>query len=144
MITMCRLTQNEIAKKMGVSQSYIANKLRLLNFSDYIQMKILDSGLSERHARALLRLKGDEKIKLAIEKIKTMRLSVAASEAMIEAMLVDELPRSFAAYSAKDRIRRFEEIIDESVKNLESYGYKVRQSVDSYMNKKYITVCIEE
>ncbi len=143
MISMCKLTQKEIASKMGVSQSYIANKIRLLNFSDYIQMKILDAGLSERHARALLKLGGDDAVKLAIEKIRTMRLNVAASEALIDNMLIDELPRSLSDCGSRDRIHRFEAIIDESVKNLESYGYKVRQSVDSYRNKKYITVCID-
>ncbi len=145
MISMCKLTQNEIAKRMGVSQSYIANKIRLLGFSDYIQMLILDAELSERHARALLKLKGgDDKIKLAIDKIKTMHLNVAASEAMIDNMLLDEMPKTIADYAMRERIRRFEEIIEESVKNLESYGFKVKQSIDSYRNKKYITVCIEE
>ncbi len=144
MISMCKLTQSEIAEKMGVSQSYIANKIRLLNFSEYIQMKILEAELSERHARALLKLRGEEKIKLAIDRIKTMKLNVAASEAMIDNMLIDELPKSLLEVEQQDSVRRFEVIIEESARNLESCGYKVRRSVDFYRNKRYITVCIEE
>ena len=59
-IKMCKLTQSDIAKKLGVSQSYIANKLRLLSFSESMKAEILSSGLTERHARAVLRLKGEE------------------------------------------------------------------------------------
>ena len=47
MIKMCNMTQNEIAEKMGVSQSYVANKLRLLNFSDEAQKSIIDAKLTE-------------------------------------------------------------------------------------------------
>ena len=56
MIQMLGMTQSEVAKKLGTSQSYVGNKVRLLNLSEGIQKKILDLGLSERHARALLRL----------------------------------------------------------------------------------------
>ena len=144
MINMCSLTQSQIAKQMGVSQSYVANKIRLLNFSDYAQMLILDAALTERHARVLLKIKDEERLKAAIEKIRTMRLSVAASEAMVDNMLLDEMPKTLCDFTAKDRLCRFEEIITESIKNLAGYGYKVQQKTDYYKNKKYITVCIEE
>ena len=50
------LTQDELAKKMGLSQSTIANKLRLLNLDDEVQQALLDNKISERHARSLLAL----------------------------------------------------------------------------------------
>lgn len=143
MISMCSLTQNEIAKKMGVSQSYVANKIRLLNFSDDVQKLIVDAHLSERHARLLLKLKNEEKIKLAIEKIKTMNLSVAASDAMIDNMMLEDMPKNLSDFAPTDRIERFEEIISESIKNLLSCGIKVKQKTDYWGRKKYITVCIE-
>jgi len=144
MINMCALTQSEIARKMGVSQSYVANKIRLLNFSDYIQMLILDANLTERHARLLLKFKDDEKIKSAIEKIKMMKLSVAASEVLVDNMLLDDMPKTLSDFAARDRVARFEEILSASVKSLLGCGIKVKQKTDYLGKKKYITLCIEE
>ena len=50
------LTQEQLAKKMGLSQSAISNKLRLLNLDDSVQQALLDNKISERHARSLLTL----------------------------------------------------------------------------------------
>ncbi len=144
MISLCSLTQSEIAKQMGVSQSYVANKLRLLNFSEYIQLLIIDAGLTERHARLLLRLKEESKIHAAIDKIKTMKLSVAASEAMIDNMLIDEMPKRLIGFSAHEGISRFEDIISESIKNLASIGIRVSKRIDYSGNKRYIMLSIEE
>ena len=144
MISMCSLTQSEIAKKMGVSQSYVANKIRLLNFSDGIRKLILDAQLTERHARALLKIKNEETTKLAIEKIKSMNLCVAASEALVENMILRDMPKSIATSDARDGIARFEEILSESIKNLSVCGVNVKKKTDYYGNKKYITLCIEE
>ena len=51
------ITQATLASILGVSQPYIANKLRLLHFPDNIREMIVSAGLSERHARTLLRLR---------------------------------------------------------------------------------------
>lgn len=144
MIDMCSLTQNEIAKKMGVSQSYIANKLRLLNFSDRIQCLIKKEALTERHARALLKLKSEEQIETAIKKIKAMRLNVAASEILIDRMAEAELVNSMRSTREHDGIQRFEEVLSASVKNLAGQGFKVRQKTDDWGNMRYITICIEK
>jgi ParB family chromosome partitioning protein len=128
---------------MGVSQSYIANKLRLLNFSDRMQRLIKKSALTERHARALLKLKDEEKIEAAIEKIKAMRLNVAASEVLIDRMSADGLVRDMRSCES-DGIQRFEEIVALSVKNLMTQGFRVRQKTDDYENMRYITICIEK
>ena len=50
------ITQEEAAKRLGISQSYLANKLRLLKLSPEEQNEILEYQLTERHARALLRI----------------------------------------------------------------------------------------
>lgn len=144
MIDMCNITQSEIAKRMGVSQSYVANKLRLLNFSEYLQMLILDARLTERHARFLLKLNGEENVKAAIEKIKLMKLSVAATEALVDTMMLENIAKNIRENSTRDSILRFEELISESVKNLISKGVRVRTSTDKYGGKKYITLCIDE
>ena len=50
------ITQDELAKKLGVSQPTIANKLRLLNLCDEVQNALLNEQISERHARSLLQI----------------------------------------------------------------------------------------
>jgi len=70
------LTQEQLAEKMGVSQSSIANKLRLLNLDEDVQNALLNEKISERHARALLALsKEDQKkwLKKIIDKRMTVR-----------------------------------------------------------------------
>ncbi len=70
------LTQEQLAEKMGVSQSSIANKLRLLNLDDEVQDALLNERISERHARALLALPKDEQkkwLKKIIDKRMTVR-----------------------------------------------------------------------
>lgn len=97
-----RLTQEEIARKVGVSQSSVANKLRLLRFSQAEQEKILSAGLSERHARALLRLSDPQKRALALEEIIAYRYPVAATESLIEALLSAENTPQAAAGQGGD------------------------------------------
>ncbi len=144
MISMCALTQSEIAKKMGVSQSYVANKIRLLNFSEYIQMLILDASLSERHARVLLKIKNEGLQRTAIEKIKSMKLNVAASEALVDNMVLDELSNDIKALPRREQVLKFEDVVAEGVKTLLASGFKATKSIDCFGKKKYITVCIEE
>lgn len=84
------LTQEEIARKVGVSQSAIANKLRLLRLSQEEQRRIMGAGLTERHARALLRLKDPQKRAFALDEIIGRALTVADAEALIEAVLEAE------------------------------------------------------
>jgi ParB family chromosome partitioning protein len=144
MLTMKKMTQNEIAKLMGTSQSYVANKLRLLNFSDEVQGLIIDSKLTERHARALLRIKSEEDIINTVSKIRDMKLSVAASEALIEARLAEELPKQLKAISSSSGIARFEGILKESLANLRSLGIDVDYRTSSFGKTKYITIAVSE
>ena len=50
------LTQDQLAKRMGLSQPSVANKLRLLNLDEEVQEALLEQKISERHARSLLKL----------------------------------------------------------------------------------------
>lgn len=70
------LTQEQLAKKMGISQPAIANKLRLLNLDDSVQQALLDGKISERHARSLLALNNKEDQKEWLDKIINERLTV--------------------------------------------------------------------
>ena len=81
------LSQEQAAQRVGKSQSAVANKLRLLRHSPQVLALLRENQLSERHARALLRLP-DEASRLAvIEKIVKRQLNVAATEALIAQLL---------------------------------------------------------
>ena len=62
-------TQQELAEKLGKSQSTIANKLRILKLPEDVKKTLVENQLSERHARALLKLPDDELKRKALEKI---------------------------------------------------------------------------
>ncbi len=86
------LTRAEIAKGSGLSPSAIANKLRLCRLLPTERQEILRTGLTERHARALLRLSNPQERAMALQKITQGHLSVADTEALIERCLADGLP----------------------------------------------------
>lgn len=81
------LTQEQAARKLGKSQSTVANKLRLLHLTYEEQDWIVQAGLSERHARALLKVYDQELRKEALSKMISENLNVAQSEEMIERLL---------------------------------------------------------
>lgn len=81
------LTQEELANRLGKSQSSIANKLRLLKLSDEIKAAMTEKRLSERHARALLKLTDDKQRLDAVERIAEKGLSVKETEQMVEKTL---------------------------------------------------------
>jgi ParB family chromosome partitioning protein len=87
LIEICELTQEEIALRIGKTQSSIANKLRLLKLSDKEREIIVDSNLTERHARALLKL-GDNQRITAIQTIISRKYNVAEAEYFIDLMIV--------------------------------------------------------
>ena len=81
------LTQEEMANRLGKSQSSIANKLRLLKLSDEVKAAMTEKRLSERHARALLKLTDDKQRLDAVERIAEKGLSVKETEQMVEKTL---------------------------------------------------------
>ena len=84
------MTQEELARKMGLSQSAISNKLRLLTLDEAVQEAILAEKISERHARTLLKVPSHEKQKELLNKIINERLTVKQLEDEIKN--IDTLP----------------------------------------------------
>lgn len=80
-----QMTQEELAKSMGKSQSSVANKLRLLNLPDEVLDALLKEQISERHARALLNVPDSKKQKEFLKKIINNKLSVRVLEEEIAA-----------------------------------------------------------
>ena len=92
LIRMFGLSQEEAARRIGKSQSAVANKLRLLKLPRDVLEGLREHGLSERHGRALLRLNGPDAQRMALVYIADNGLSVAAAEAYIEELLAGPAP----------------------------------------------------
>lgn len=86
------LTQEQVALRVGKSQSAIANKIRLLNLPDEIQQAVANQELTERHARALLQLDKTQQIQ-AYHYIVDRNLNVRQSEAYINTLNSNKEPK---------------------------------------------------
>ena len=75
-----QMTQEELAKTMGKSQSAVANKLRLLSLTDEVQDALLKDQISERHARALLNAKDPETQKQLLKEVIDKKMTVRELE----------------------------------------------------------------
>ena len=98
-----QMTQEELARTMGKSQSAVSNKLRLLSLPDDIQENLLKEELSERHARALLNLDDPEKQKEMAKKVIDNKMSVRSLEDEIKEMTGKAKPTE-AAQPAKEEV----------------------------------------
>ena len=81
------LTQENLASKLGKSQSSVANKIRLLNLSDEVQEALLDNKISERHARSLLKLKSVSSQNKLLDRIINERLTVRRTDEEIQRII---------------------------------------------------------
>lgn len=128
LIDMYGLTQEEVARQLSASQSFVANKLRILRLTSPEREKILKYGLTERHARALLRLSTAEDRLNIIEHINAHNLNVAATESYIDRFLAENKsarkPRSPRKIVLKD-IRIFYNSVDRAISVIKQAGIKV-------------------
>lgn len=97
-----QMTQEELAKTMGKSQSSVANKLRLLSLPDEVQDALLKEQISERHARSLLNIPDIKKQKEMLKKIINNKMSVRSLEEEIKQAYPKEESR-VAEESEEDR-----------------------------------------
>jgi len=114
------VTQEETAKKLGMAQSTIANKLRLLAFTEEEQQMMLQYGLSERHARALLKLRDDPRKMEAIHHVGKGHLTVRQTEGYIERLL-QQRPLARRVLLVKD-IRIFLNTINQAIDTMKNAG----------------------
>lgn len=85
-----QMTQEELAKTMGKSQSAVANKIRLLGLSDEVQDALLKEQISERHARTLLNISDAKKQKEMLKRVINEKMTVRQLEAEIKSMYPKE------------------------------------------------------
>ena len=126
------LTQEQAAEKLGRSQSAVANKLRLLRLSEVVRTSVREKGLSERHARALLRLSDEHQQLCALEEIARREYNVAQTEAYVERLLQQNQvtpPKGRSTYIIKD-VRLFLNSVDRGL------GIMRRAGVDAQLGRQ--------
>ncbi len=82
-----RLTQEELAARLGKSQSSIANKIRILKLPPRVKKAMTEAHMTERHARTLLRIDNEEIQLQVIEKVREKGLSVKDMEKLVDKIL---------------------------------------------------------
>ncbi len=138
LISLTGMTQEECARRLAVSQSYIANKLRLLRLSEEERGLILEGGLTERHSRALLRLsEGEERLEV-LRKIIERGMNVIMAEEYIEDLICAksrQAEREVRSSSDEQKkklivrdIRLFYNSIDKAVDVMKKSGFLVESS----------------
>lgn len=118
-------TQSELAKSLGKSQSFIANKLRLLKLAPKVINRLREGKITERHARAVLSLKEDDQEKL-IEQVISQKLNVKQTEARVKQKIGPEKVKAQSFQFSKDLTQARDEV-GKSIQAIEQSGIRVEQ-----------------
>ena len=112
------ITQEGLAKKLGKSQSTIANKIRLLNLDDEVQSYLLNNRISERHARSLLRIPNKDKQVEILHRIVEERLTVKQTDREIEKLKENMNIENIVQKPVDIEIPKKEDIISSEIESL--------------------------
>ena len=143
LITTYGMSQEEAARRLGRSQPAVANKLRLLRLSDECGELLRKYELTERHARALLRLEEEDARLSALRYMGEKRLTVAAAEEYIEAQLQKkqrEAKGKKPLFIIKD-VRLFLNSVDRGMETIRRAGVDAR--FDRQDSEESITITIQ-
>jgi len=116
------ITQEEAAARLGKSQPAIANKMRLLRFTEAERLKIVSAGLSERHARALLRLEDPRKRVEALDAVIEKSYNVRQTEDYVEKLLCGEKECSQKSRPVIKDVRIFLNTISHAIATMKQSG----------------------
>lgn len=117
------LTQEELAQKIGKSQSTIANKIRILRLSPMVKKILADNGLTERHARALLKI-DDEQIQLKVlHKVCDRGLNVRKTEELVQ--------KALDKYCNQSKSDSYKGQVTKSIKDIRIFVNTIRQAIDT-------------
>ena len=155
LISTCSMTQEVAAARLSCSQSYVANKLRLLKLPEEQRFAILAAGLTERHARTLLRIADDVERADALEVIIRRHLNVAAAEELVEKLIRDKARKKVAEQAEKfgrdvkrkmlsRDMRLFYNSIDRAVRSVQDLGFQVESDRRSTDEGTEICILIRE
>ncbi len=122
------LTQTEIAKRLGKSQSALSNKVRLLNLPVEVRYFIENEGLTERHARALLPLKDQNQMWRVLNAVKERGLNVEQTEEMVSRLTDNTVkPRHNVVKIFKD-VRIFVNTVNKAIETMRSAGIDAKSN----------------
>ncbi len=140
------MTQGELAQKIGRSQPMIANKLRLLRLAYPIREKIIEAGLGERHARALLPLRTVESQEAALKEAVAQGYSVKETEKMVEKMIKREKEKQEGKKQGQiikvfEDMRLYVNTIRKTVKEMKEWGVDIK--LEEVEEDEYISFYIK-
>ncbi len=141
----CGCKQEEVARLVGLSQSAVSNKLRILKLSPELLFSIRDTGLTERHARALLKLEEEQDRLEVFEQIIKKNLNVANTEEFIENFLLNKgkkaKPPNKPIILVKD-VRLFMNTLTRSMSIMQQSGIDARCGRDETEKEIILTIKI--
>ena len=137
------MTQEEAARRVGKSQSAVANKLRLLKLPQDVIATLRANHLTERHARALLRLESPDRQRLAVEYILKNQLNVAKTEEYIDRLCGERrLPKKATpVYKIRD-VRLFLNTVNRGLAVMKSAGVNAQCGREETENEILLTIHI--
>lgn len=130
------ITQDELSKILGKSQSYISNKLRLLKLTEEQRVKIIESNLSERHARCLLSLENSEQVERVLSIIADKHLSVSDSERLVQQVINRSAKKNKPTIKIFKDVRLFINTLNHAVDTMRKAGIEadsIKSETDTYI-----------
>lgn len=130
-------TQEDLAKRVGKTQSTVANKLRLLKLAPDVRKILVDEGLTERHARSLLKISEPSLQMQILDTVREKKLNVRETEGLIEDVIAEisreiakkETPKQNVVKIIKD-VRIFINTINHVVGEMKKTGLKIKVKQD--------------
>lgn len=137
-------TQQDLANKLGKNQSTIANKLRILKLDNTVKIKIIENNLTERHARALLKIADNTTQNQILDKIIENNLNVNSAEKLIENHIKNKDTKKKNKYKIiiKD-IKIFFNTISHAIDLMQKSGLKANQNILKTDDGYQITIDIK-
>jgi len=122
LITYFRFSREDAAQKLGIAPSTLANKLRLLKLPEDVRTQMLKAGLTERHARALLRFENDQQLRRALKILLERRLTVSETDRLVSQMLSNGIKKKVQPVKLFKDVRIFVNTINHAVDTMRRAG----------------------
>jgi ParB family chromosome partitioning protein len=141
LITVHGLSREEVARRIGHTQSAVANKLRVLKLSGEILYLIREAELTERHARALLRLSTEEQRMQVLEQIIKQGLNVAKTDELVDGIVGGREKPPRPLFIIRD-VRLFLNTVDKGVTMMRDAGIEASFDQSETERELVLTVTI--